>query len=554
MTNWRHPRLDVLCAVALLFSARLAHAQVQRGVVSDSGSGRPIAGVVVMLFDSLGAQVSRGLTNGAGAFVLSPDRPVARVRLQRIGFRPRDYQLPHANRGELEQFTMAALPTLLESVHVTASTCRRQAKDESAIALLEQARSGLLAAVVAREAKPASMLRLIYEKRMNDDGDRTDSMTVRIDSMPSTASFRAALSGHDFARYGFAASDGVDRTFFGPDPEVVLDDGFISAYCFRIVKDQRDRPRQVGLGFAPADRKRDRIDIDGVLWVDTSARVLRDIEFRYVGFDRALEALRPGGAVSFQAMPNGIVLIDRWNLRLVGVATDTSAHGRVQQRLFPQMSGGELARAVWRDGTSFTDSLGALRLHLVTGAGAPAAGTEIVLAGTEYRARADARGDVIFPYLIPGPYKAMVLGERLSTIGVPLPVAKPFVAERGVVSEQTARVATAEDYAWDLCRADNDLVAGDTTFLVGRVVDRRGKPVDDAHVSFEFQDSQSPSRWIPSNRFYRTGTNGLFHFCPKAIRSYGVVRLFAQVGWERSQLLEVTLTEGAVVVRLPFDR
>jgi DNA-binding response OmpR family regulator len=82
----------------------------------------------------------------------------------------------------------------------------------------------------------------------------------------------------------------------------------------------------------------------GDLVIDTLSRVLQDLTFRFVGLDRETSALRPEGRLSFRELPNGVVIIDQWSLRLAGDRAQTSG-------ATPEI-GGEIARATWPDGSS----------------------------------------------------------------------------------------------------------------------------------------------------------------------------------------------------------
>src|SRR5690606_13421338 len=113
------------------------------------------------------------------------------------------------------------------------------------------------------------------------------------------------------------------------------------------------------------------VDIEGTVWVDTVARALRDIEFRYVGLHRELQAFDPGGHIGLAAMTNGMVLIDRWSLRLVGVTQDTvrspaairNPRPVVRNLFHLSESGGELAAARWPGGHAYDAALGALHVR-----------------------------------------------------------------------------------------------------------------------------------------------------------------------------------------------
>ena len=111
-------------------------------------------------------------------------------------------------------------------------------------------------------------------------------------------------------RLGYRVRDVALPPAYGPDADVLLDEGFSNGYCFRVADSEGARPNQVGLGFSAADRRKGRVDIEGALWIDTVAHVLKDIDFRFVAFRRVYGEVEPGGRVSFREMPNGMVLIN----------------------------------------------------------------------------------------------------------------------------------------------------------------------------------------------------------------------------------------------------
>src|SRR6516225_9223912 len=148
--------------IAVGVSAPRAGAQELRGTVRDSSSRQPISTVVLILADSFGAPIIRGLTNERGEFRMQLPGAARRLQLLRIGFRPRVVPLPSGAGGVVTlDLTMRMIPTLLDPVEVTDSpNCPKRDDRAAAFALWDQARSALLAAVVARETERAVMKRL----------------------------------------------------------------------------------------------------------------------------------------------------------------------------------------------------------------------------------------------------------------------------------------------------------------------------------------------------------------------------------------------------------
>jgi hypothetical protein len=506
-------------------------AQQLHGTVRDSASGQPIPAAVLMLLDGAGTILGRNITNERGEFLIALSSEMRRVRVVRIGFRPREAAIPALVEGRAElPILMRALPAFLEPVHVVAGAqCPRRSDEVRTFALLEQARAGLLAIVVAREANPAALVRLMFERNMEGDGDRIAHQTVTIDSTPRAAiSFNAARTATDFIQRGFMADSARQHIFYAADADVLLDPGFAAGYCFRIVDAGRDRPNQIGLGFSAADRRRGRIDIDGVLWVDTVARALRGVEHRFVGLDHQVETLRPGGYVSFREMPNGVMMIDRWSLRLIGGTPDTvrtpafvtgrrveAPVAQVRLILYASENGGEVARATWPDGRSWHASLGTLRVHATMSDRRPAAGAAVHLVETQYRAVADSNGDIEIADLIPGPYALAIRDPRLVPLGLEIETPISFVAERDSTSRQSLVVNTTEEFVVARCVAHHRYTPGDSVFVLGRALTPDGKPVSGLVVALEQKIGQVTK---PLSESVKTGADGLFQFCGRGLK------------------------------------
>jgi hypothetical protein len=540
-------RLSVaaLVVLALTTFTRVGAAQELRGTVRDSVSRRPIAGAVLLVLDSSGMVLVRNLTDETGRYAIAVRSGARRVRVQRIGFRPRDMVIPARATATDVAFdvVMLPIPTFLERVSINAqSKCSRRADRAVAFALLQQARAGLLTTIVARETNPAAMVRFTYEKTMAGMSDHVDYMTVFVDSADRTSgSFGAAHKAIDFVRGGFVEAHGDDQTFLGPDAEVLLDDDFAAAYCFHIADPETARANEVGLGFVPAERREKRVDIEGVLWIDTVARALRDIQFRYVGLESTIQRAAPGGSISFREMANGVVLIDQWSLRLVGI----DRHGSHMHE-----SGGVLANTEWPDGHTWHATLPSARLHVVTTQKQPAVGVQLWLADTPYGATVDSSGTAVIHDLIPGPYSVVVADPRLRPLDLDIPTKATFVALRDSVVEMPVDAMTAEEFVIQRCVHDRRFRPGDSSLLLGRVVTRQGQPVDEAVVSVERQTA--PNTWQPFGE-YRTGGDGLFSVCTSVMPPGTEVRATARRNGSIAADVQAKVTGPLTVVRIAVE-
>jgi hypothetical protein len=520
----------LVALVALALCTRPLAAQAMHGTVRDSASSQPISGAVFMLLDSSGVVLGRRITDERGLYRI-PVPPAARwARLVRIGFRPRELRVPATSDwAAVFDLTMVPVPTMLAPVRVRdESHCPRRDDRAAALGLWEQVRAGLLATIVAREDNAASVRLLTFDRAFDGNSDRITRLEVNADSITGTMkSFDAARSAKDFVQTGFSVDSGDTRFLFGPDAVVLLDEAFATGYCFRLAEAVRTRPSQVGLAFSPATRPPGRVDIDGTLWVDTAARVLRDIEYRYDGLPGRTDAFHPGGRISFRQMANGSVMIDRWYIRSVAVEREMAlddGESRVSSLPFAHESGGELASAAFPDGRTWHDSLGTLRIHAVRGAGKPATDIEIALPGTHYRAATDANGDAEIRELIPGPYSVEIVEPRVAELGIRMPTPVKFIAVRDSVFRATVKVSSLEE--WMGGSPVMSRKACDTVFVLGRVVTTQGRPVARAKVTFAAL--MKTGVWSVLDDYFTTGADGVFMSCGRKYEVGSAVKIRVQ--------------------------
>jgi len=532
----RRRRGLLVAIVACLALGMRAGAQELRGVVRDSASRLPIPSAVVTLLDSAAGVAARTLTNERGQFrvVLLGTNVVRRVRVVRLGFRPAVAALPQPTDGVIRlDVDLASISMALTPVQVVSGpSCPRRRDREQALALLEQARAGLLATVVARSDKPARMMRLRATRTLDGYSDRVIHQRVRIDSAGTTfGSFSAARNASEFVRTGFTADSAGLTVYFGPDAEVLLDDGFSAGYCFHLMERSAARANQIGLGFAPAKRRDGRVDVDGALWIDTVARALVDIEYRYLGLDPRSEPFHPGGHIWFRAMPNGVVVIERWAIRIWGaregaedairpVIRPVSPSGEPIQHsstFYGVEVWGELARAAWPDGTSWVGPLGTVHLRAVDAEGVAQPGTVVRLLDTDYEAVADSGGNIRLPDLVPGPYAVRLMDPALATLGVTVPTPVEFVAGRGWAILSRLPVRDANAYVSDRCRTGGEDGSGlrsqpapGNAWLLGRVVTTGGRPVSDARWTLRTHDILGDHRPVKDAP---VDAEGLFQYC-----------------------------------------
>jgi hypothetical protein len=406
-------------ALALLLLGGAVKAQTITGAVRDSTSRALVVGAVLEMRDAAGDVLSRTLTNSSGTFTIFADPRAARLKVVRIGFRPRDFRIQvDTLQGKFVEIDMARLPTMLDRIEVRAGAKCDQRTNEAGQALLQQARAGLLATIVGREVNPAKLVRLSYERTFSARVD-TIMPAVWIDSVnEAKTTFKAARRGADLVTRGFTADSQGTGIYFGPDAETLLDPGFEAGYCFYVT----ERRGQIGLGFSPASSRRiGRVDVEGVLWIDKDERALRSLEYRYVGVGREAEANNVGGNLVYQETPNGTVIVSRWTLRLLKVRVDSQMYryGRLPAgRIVVSEGGGLVARAEWPDGTKWSTQLGNLEVTAIDGESARRIpNAEVRLRKTNFVAMTDEHGVATFTNVFPGRYAIDVSNRELVDLG-----------------------------------------------------------------------------------------------------------------------------------------
>ena len=554
-----------LAGCLLLLGAAL-RAQSITGAVRDSTSRAFVVGAVVEMHDASGDLLSRTLTNSSGMFNIFADPRAASLRFLRIGFRPREVRIQvDTLSGKFVDVSLTRLPTMLDAVEVRAGAKCDQRTNPAGQALLQQARAGLLATIVGREVNPAKLVRLSYERTFSA---RLDTMmpSVWIDSVnESKTTFKAARRGADLVTRGFTADSLGTGIYFGPDAEVLLDEGFEAGYCFYV----QERRGQVGLGFSPASSRRmGRVDVEGVLWIDKDERALRSLEYRYVGVGREAESNNVGGNLVYQEMPNGSVIVSRWSLRLLKVRVDSQnyRYGRLPTgRIVVSEGGGLVARAEWPDSTKWSTELGALEVTALDGeTGRRVPFAEVRLRKTNFVVAADEHGVAKFRDVLPGRYAIDVSNHELDELGFlrELPITNAGPADSAVIrpslvladtgsellqktvdvfagrtARQTAPMRTTKQFAAAICR-DPKKDSSPRRAILGKLTFANGNPSSFGGV-----------RATELQREVSTWPGGGFAICVPD-EWVGPVKLLGYSGRLRSDETTVELGDRVTIVRL----
>ncbi len=452
-------------------------AQRVHGVVRDTLSGDPVAGAVVSVLQATGRSLGRDLTNSVGQYSLAIPEGAARIRVVRIGFRPREVALPAASGDVQLDVALQPLPSLLQPVTVReAEECPRREDHDRALGLWEQARAALLASITARKARPGSMQMLEYHRLYTADRSVLIWQQERSLSARTSRPFLPIRAAADFAAHGYLVRGSGVRDLGAPDADVLLDDSFAATHCFSIAGSDSAHRGQIGLAFEPAPGRDRLVDVRGVLWIERAHPALRTLEFRYTGLSPVEIRAGSGGRISFATVPNGVVFVSAWSITSVRSTAPFLRLDRFESRrgdLGREIAGGTVTDARWPDGAHWDSPVAGVRGRVIAVHGAKTSGVRVWLAGTGDTLTADSTGRFRFEGLLAGPYAIEAAGPVLAAAGVAQNT--PSDSALATVEDSTSvlvHLDTAMAAVRALCHAARG--PAPSTLLLVRVVDADG--------------------------------------------------------------------------------
>lgn len=468
----------ILIAILSGVAPSAAHGQRITGTLTSETPRMPVSGAVVILSDSAGRSLARALTDRNGRYSLALPSSAAQLRAIRIGFRPASAPIPARTGDATIDLTLERAPAMLAPVRVAAdASCRSSDDGKLVLEAWEQARSALLTAIVAREANPAQVELLMYQRRLKPDTKLITEQRISHNTGRSTRPMSAARSAAALAAEGYVKSEGADRVFYAPDADVLFDETFSEAHCFGLVSGRGDRLGQIGLAFSPrGNRKRDFADVEGTLWIDPRRTELRQLDYRYTGVDPDLARAGAGGTMHFASMTNGVVFIDSWSI-LIPVISESERRGvggrSVMTTAVSELSesGGYVVHAAWPDGTEWSNPIGAVRGQVrekKTGGSIPDAA--ISLSGTEV-ARTDSAGRFAVPRIPPGRYELAAIDSTFAGYTKPRFTSREILVSRGDTAQSDFELRSRESLLAELCRTSG---RSNTLTILGHLDDGSG--------------------------------------------------------------------------------
>jgi hypothetical protein len=307
-----------MAGFALLAAARV-EAQVLRGSVVGADGSTSVAGAVVVLVDSTGTTVARALSDERGAFrVAAPRSGTYRVRTLHVGSRP-SMSAPivlAAGAPVTETLRTGGVVQLSAVMVAGSSDCRiRPDSSQRAFAAWDAARTALLATTLAAEDSTLTML--VRRRRESVDAEARVLLHAEVDERRVRAKQSFVSIGADaLSRGGYVVRDSAGLVYHAPDATVLLSEQFADTHCLRPAPGDEAHAGMVGVEFMPVNVPRERTDLRGTFWLDSTTSELRTIEFRYTNLPGVAERAGAGGIVRLAKLPGGRWIVRDWQLRM----------------------------------------------------------------------------------------------------------------------------------------------------------------------------------------------------------------------------------------------
>lgn len=301
----------------LLGLAPDAAGQAVRGRLLDASSAEPVAGALIVMLDAGGTEVASTVTSARGTYLVrAPGAGVFRLRAERIGFENSlsgDITLL-AGETATEELVASSSAIVLPVLAVESeSECTvRPEEGYATYVVWEEARKAL--EITERTAAEYRFDAVTYQKHVNLWGEALEQGDVQFVSYAGRHPWRS-VPIEELEEHGYAREAPEGTYFYGPDAEVLLSDQFLDSHCFRY---RTGDEGIVGLSFEPVVWDDDRVDVEGVLWLDRESSRLRTLEFSYTGIEPPRHlGTGPGpyGQVVFDMLPSGGWIVRDWWIR-----------------------------------------------------------------------------------------------------------------------------------------------------------------------------------------------------------------------------------------------
>ena len=448
-------------AVFLATTSLPLGAQIVRGTVTERGTNRPLAGVLLSVLDERDSVTTATLSSESGDFELRAPRPGRYVlEAKRIGLRQVRFPAFGLTEGETvrHDVTLDPIPQLLGRIEVKGrSGCvERPQENERTAALWEDARAALRATVLTRQGANTTDSVVRFTRKLDVNTWQVLFEQRQKILTPSDRPFRS-LPAEDLSASGYVhvSHDGT-TTYYAPDAEVLLSDRFLADHCFSVQRGDGSHARDVGLAFQPV-RGRTIPDIRGVLWLDMATAELRALDFTYTWLPFEARAGDYGGSVSFFRTPAGRWIVWNWRIRTPEFGFERWTQNAAGERI--PLTRGTTPRIVRVQEEGGAVPIGALLFEsgdvqgvvLVDSVNQQAiAGATVTLRGTADSAVTDENGAFALSGVLPGSYTIGLRHPALDSLGVEH-LASSIDVVRGGTSLVRVYFPNAADLSMMLC-------------------------------------------------------------------------------------------------------
>lgn len=465
----------------VLLAVAPAAAQTIRGTVVEEGTGEPVLGAFVVLLDADGDQRGGAMTDDRGAFTIeAPTAGTYTLRAERIGYHGATSERITLAEGETVEHRLA-VPVRAVSLAAIEVPMERvcdipPAEAAQVAAAWEEARKALAATAWTQQDERFRLTVREFQRQVDpEEGEVVDEATTVQQGVNRGSPF-VSLPPEELAERGYVRDRGEETArFYAPDARVLLSDAFVESHCFRLMPSDPARPGLVGLAFEPerADEE-ERVDIEGVFWIDLATAELRSLEYAYTGFPDVVADEHAGGRVRFDRLPNGRWIVSDWQINVPAVHEVSeeeveviagrlaTTRGRARPKVVAVMeSGGSVEQIHDLEGNMLRSRETASLVGTVTDslADAPLAGATVRVRGTVYRTVADSQGDFQIGNLPGGRYAVEATHPRLREIGTG-PLTSEIRLTPGSIHRVDLAVPSLTRFLASRCEADGVRVVG----------------------------------------------------------------------------------------------
>lgn len=437
----------------------LASAQIVRGVVTERGSGTPLAGALVTLvMESSDSARFQAVTSRTGEFAVRALAPGAYLlTVRRIGVRAYVSDPLRLGAGETTVHDVELDPfgTLPVVTIVDRTVCTRGRDGPRVGALWREAETALSVILVSSRDSTLGRRLVRFTRRLAPFTDSiVDEQVHAFDERDGVMTNFLSLGGDSLSRAGYWTEADGGLLFYAPDASSLLSASFVRDHCFSLVEQRADRRGLVGLAFAPV-RTRTTPDIRGTLWLDNRTFELRFVEFDWTQLPREIDHERVGGEVHFMQLPSGAWIVKHWTLTMPRPREiEFRSVGGPRRRTLTSDGLAQEGGLIVVQGLDGSDHPGTVT-GTITRAGKPLAGTRVRLVGTPLETEVDDQGRFRFDRVPPGPHALVADHREYEAFGIRAAEATFFLQEGGE-RHVSLLARTERELADALCPLDRD--------------------------------------------------------------------------------------------------